>query len=254
MASKKAASGKHAPKLSAATSAPVVQPTAAPLDIFAVLDANALLPARLSDVLMDLSIEGMYEARWSHSIEKEYVRNWSAVNRRLKGKALQAYKATQDYQDDLTKAGKRINAMRSAIGSEALLLGEDDPAQLALVPPKVHKGDKHVAASALILERSLVDGAERLGQCYLVTNNLRHLPVRSMAPLGVTVCTPGAFIDLLCQRDLGAFERALMHTIKSLKAPPMTQSQLLGALHINGAKGAAQCMSAHWQCPIELKV
>lgn len=252
---KKAASGRQVPDSSTAVACFLVaqaQPT--DLDIYAVLDANALLPARLSDVLMDLALEGAYHARWSASIETEYLRNWAAVNKGLKGAALRAYRASPESQTDVLKATQRLNAMRRAIGSQYLLYGEQNPVALAQVPEKVHKGDKHVAASALILERALHDEDEDLGQCYLVSNNLRHLAVRPMAQLGVTVCTPGAFIDLLCTRHPDALERALLRTIRSLKAPPLTPGQMLGALHVHGATSAAQFMSARWQCSVELNV
>lgn len=251
----KAASGRQAPDSSTAVASFLVaqaQPT--PLDMYAVLDANALLPARLSDVLMDLTFESVYQARWTESIETEYLRNWVRVNKGIKGAALLAYRQTSAYQEDLIKATKRLNAMRGAIGSQYRLYGEQHPEALARVPTAVHKNDRHVAAAALILERSLEDEGTRLGECFLISDNLRHLAVEPMGQLGVTVCAPGAFLDIVCIQNPDALERALMRTIQSLKAPPLTRGQMLGALQLHGSKVAPQIMSARWECGIDLNV
>jgi hypothetical protein len=224
------------------------------LDLYAVLDANALLPPRLSDVLMDLTFEGVYQARWTQSIETEYLRNWVRVNKGIKGAALLAYRQTSAYQEDVVKATQRLKAMRGAIGSQYLLYGEQHPEALARVPTAVHKNDRHVAAAALILERSLQDEGARWGECFLISANLRHLAVEPMAQLGVTVCAPGTFLDIVCIQNPDALERALMRTVRSLKAPPLPPEKLLGALQIHGAQVAPQIMSARWECRIDLNV
>ena len=45
----------------------------------AVLDACALLPPRVSDVLFDLALEGLYLPHWTAEIEDEFLRNFQAV-------------------------------------------------------------------------------------------------------------------------------------------------------------------------------
>jgi len=37
------------------------------------------LPPRLSDVMFDLFLMGLFSARWSSEIEQEFVRNWPRV-------------------------------------------------------------------------------------------------------------------------------------------------------------------------------
>ena len=41
----------------------------------AILDACVLLPSRLSDVLFDLMLEGLYFAYWTSGVEAEFLRN-----------------------------------------------------------------------------------------------------------------------------------------------------------------------------------
>ncbi len=45
----------------------------------AVLDTCALLPPRLSDVLFDLALEGLFLPHWTAEIEEEFLRNFQAV-------------------------------------------------------------------------------------------------------------------------------------------------------------------------------
>ena len=45
-----------------------------------ILDACVLLPSRLSDVLFDLMLEGLFFAYWTDEVEAEFLRNWPAVH------------------------------------------------------------------------------------------------------------------------------------------------------------------------------
>jgi len=47
---------------------------------YCVLDANVLLPARLSDVLFDLHAVGLYFPRWTVDIENEFLDHWTKVS------------------------------------------------------------------------------------------------------------------------------------------------------------------------------
>ena len=45
-----------------------------------ILDTCVLLPSRLSDVLFDLMLEGLYFAYWTGDVETEFLRNWPEVH------------------------------------------------------------------------------------------------------------------------------------------------------------------------------
>ena len=51
-------------------------------DTLAVLDACVLLPPRLSDVLFDLYLEGLYLPYWTRKIEDEFLKHWAEVIKR----------------------------------------------------------------------------------------------------------------------------------------------------------------------------
>ena len=44
------------------------------------IPACCLLPSRLSDVLFDLMLEGLYFAYWTGDVEAEFLRNWPQVH------------------------------------------------------------------------------------------------------------------------------------------------------------------------------
>ncbi|MFY0614428.1 MAG: PIN domain-containing protein [Hyphomicrobiaceae bacterium] len=41
----------------------------------AVLDANVLYPAPVRDILMEVAVDGTYQARWTERIHEEWIRN-----------------------------------------------------------------------------------------------------------------------------------------------------------------------------------
>ena len=121
---------------------------------YPILDANALLPPRLADVLFDL--RSLYFPRWTADIEKEFLRNWAQVVKKLKGNELRAYKAAAAHPDDERKAQNRLNAFRNAVGDEYRLVGYDAPHIARRVPSAVDQGDIHVAQAAIWMRHLLV--------------------------------------------------------------------------------------------------
>ena len=71
-----------------------------------VLDACVLLPSRLSDVLFDLTLEGMYFAYWTADVEAEFLRNWPHV-----------------HPDSPKSGAKRLTAFQRATGNGHLITG-----------------------------------------------------------------------------------------------------------------------------------
>ncbi|MGE4243214.1 hypothetical protein [Ramlibacter sp.] len=208
------------------------KPTA-PIQVYGVLDANALLPPRLSDVLFDLQGAGLYKARWSEEIEKEFLRNWGSVV--VKDQAVDARQLKKGAQH-------RLDCYRG-VTEEYEIMGHLRPEILSKVPAEVQANDKHVAAAALQLRAALDEEGES-GEVCLVTNNLRHLAVEQMKALGVEVLTPGAFIDKFAKDDRTA--DAVRKAASDLEDPPYNLDQLLGALVAHGSKAAVKELSKAW--------
>jgi hypothetical protein len=127
----------------------------------AILDVCVLLPSRLSDVLFDLMLEGLYFAYWTSDVEAEFLRNWPQVH------------------PDASKSGaKRLKAFQHATNNAHLVTGYNDAAFMSRVPVRVHKDDRHLVAAALLMVNGLDeedDPAQH--KVMIVSDNTRHLAV-----------------------------------------------------------------------------
>ncbi|MBA4178137.1 MAG: hypothetical protein C0505_16510 [Leptothrix sp. (in: Bacteria)] len=193
----------------------------------AVLDTCALLPPRLSDVLFDLALEGLYLPHWTAEIEDEFLRNFQAVT----GAATSG------------GAARRLGAFRAAARMRHEIFGHMDGSAIARVPAAVDKKDVHVASAALTLARFAEAGVDKV---FLVTANLEDLPPGALAIQGVVTLTPGGFIDALHVADPERVRRALTRTLADLKNPPYTAAELLAALALHGASATVKSLSKAW--------
>lgn len=193
----------------------------------AILDTCILLPPRLSDVLFDLFLEGLYLPYWTKDIEAEFLKNWGNV-----------VKMAPAGSDE-----KRLACFRAAARNRHEVFGYDKNEALRQVPPQVDQKDAHVVSAALVL-RSVADHST--DKIMVITSNFAHMAPKQVEALGVEVIRPGAFIDKLCAAAPKRVEAALNRAISDLKSPPYTQAQLLGALKIHKAAATVRTFSKHW--------
>ena len=208
----------------------------------ALLDTNALLPPRLSDVLFDLCLQGLFTAKWTLDIETEFLRNWPKVVARQRG-ATSAVSAKQAAIEQ-AKARRRLACFKGAV-AEHEVFGYDNPAVPARVPSAVNPGDRHVIAAGLVM----LNYAQELNvsdKVYIVSNNRHHLAAHEVARLGICVVSPGEFIDRLTQLDGTRVGFALERSVSSLENPPYTRQQLLDALLLHGAQKTVQHFASTW--------
>ena len=204
-----------------------------------LLDANVLLPPRLSDVLFDLCLEGLFWARWSADIEAEFVRNWPRV---VAG--VTADISAQQAAGETVKAQRRLDSYKRAVRGHEII-GHGTPTALARVPAAVDVGDKHVAAAALVLrDLALQDNPD--DKVFIVSSNVKHLAVADMKRLGVLVVAPGKFIDSLTRADAARVGLALDRCVNSLKNPHYTRARLLESLQLHGARATARQFASAW--------
>ncbi|MBW8833161.1 MAG: hypothetical protein JF606_28035, partial [Burkholderiales bacterium] len=190
------------------------QPLSPEGDTLVVLDTCALLPPRLSDVLFDLALEGLYLPHWTAEIEAEFLRTFQT--------------ATGAASAD--GGARRLRAFRGAACMRHEVFGHMDPVALDQVPASIDEKDVHVASVALMLARAADLSIDKV---LLVTANLDDLSPAALSGLGVAVLSPGAFIDALHGAAPVRVERALANTITDLKDPPYTTANLLGALALH---------------------
>lgn len=206
-----------------------------------LLDANVLLPPRLSDVIFDLFLQGLFSARWSEDIEREFLRNWPRVVAQVKG-AL----SYQALADERRKAQRRLRCYQGAVRDHEIF-GHDKITVLNRVPALVDPGDRHVAAAALVL-RDYADAGDRV---LIVSSNVKHLAAADMKKQGIEVVRPGPFIDLLTQAAPERVGTALEQSVTSLSNPPYTRRRLLEALRVHQALSTAQYFEAVWRSSLD---
>ena len=189
-----------------------------------ILDTCILLPSRLSDVLFDLMLEGLYFAYWTADVEAEFLRNWPQVH------------------PDASKSGsKRLKAFQRATNNGHLIAGYDGTAFMSRVPAGVHDNDRHLIAAALVMVYGLDEEDDpALHKVMVVSDNTKHLAVADTRALGIEVIKAGAFVDRLFDAVPARVSQAIAKSLSDLTNPPYSKAQLVAALRLHGAKAAAE--------------
>jgi hypothetical protein len=165
----------------------------------AVLDACVLYPAPVRDILLSLAHQGLYHARWSASIQDEWIRNL-LINR-----------------PDLKPEQLRITADKmSRAVPDAMIQGYEPMISTVDLPDSE---DRHVVAAALIGHADAI-----------VTFNLKDFPRAALDPLGLEAQHPDDFIVNQLHLNLPEALKAIKAMRARLQHPPQTITQLLATL------------------------
>ena len=162
----------------------------------AFLDASVLYPVSLRNLLMRLTIDDLYQARWSAHVHDEWIRSVVRDNPHLSIAQLHAVRDAMD-----------VHAEDSLVtGYEHLI------PSLTLPDPD----DRHVLAAAIVGEASVI-----------VTCNLRDFPEDALDPHSIEAQHPDEFIRGLLNVDPAAVIDAVTRQQQRLKSPPVSMPELL---------------------------
>lgn len=154
-----------------------------------LLDACALLPYQLADLLLRLADAEMFEPLWSEQILREVERN-----------LVEKFGVAPD------KASRRLARMRSAFPT-AMVDGYE-----TLVPAMTnHPKDRHVAAAAV-----------RGGAALIVTANLRDFPPESLSQYDLEAVHPDDFLQDQLDLSPEVTIATLVEQRKSYTRPPFS--------------------------------
>lgn len=177
-----------------------------------LLDANVLVPQRLSSLLLTLAEHDLFQPRWSEEILEE-------VERTLVHKL----------GLDPVKAGRRLDAMRRAF-PRAMVTGHED----LQGDPRCDPKDRHVYSAAQV---GFAD--------VLVTFNLSDFPAAATEVDDVAVVDPDAFLLALHDQDLRGVEASIEHEADRMRQPAQKVSDVL-----RGVAGTVPMMANvlhhHW--------
>ncbi|SAG82321.1 Uncharacterised protein [Enterobacter hormaechei] len=164
-----------------------------------VLDACVLYPSFLRDLLIRLELTGLYQPKWSASIENEWQRNLLA-NR-------------TDLTEDQIK--RTATLMNKAV-PDALVTGFE-PLIDSIDLPDVN--DRHVAAAAVRSNAEII-----------VTLNLKDFPAPALDALGIEALHPDDFVMDLFDLNRALVLSAVTTQRSSLRKPPVSVDEYLEAL------------------------
>lgn len=195
-----------------------------------ILDACVLLPSRLSDVLFDLILEGLYFAYWTGDVEAEFLRNWPVV-----------------HPAAAASGPKRLQAFQRATRHGHLITGYSEEVFMSRVAARVQNNDRHLVAAALVMANGLDEEDDAaLHRVLIVSDNTKHLAVADTKKLGIEVMKAGAFLDRLFEADPHRCCQAVSKSLSDLKKPPYSREEMLSALRLHGARTTAAGLAQSW--------
>lgn len=176
----------------------------------ALLDACVLHPMAMADALMSLASAGLYAAKWSRTIEDEWIESIERRRPDLTGKLEyrrdQMREAVLDWEVQET-------AWRSVMGG----LDLPDP------------DDVHVLAAALAGHADCI-----------VTVNLRDFPIEVVGPLGIEIIHPDQFIVAQWDLDQLVAVAAFKRMRARWRKPEAAAEDFAAALERGGLPATAQ--------------
>lgn len=138
----------------------------------ALLDANVLYPAPLRDLLLHLSLNGLFHAKWSNDIHDEWIRNVLKNRPDLKPEQLE-----------------RTRVLMNIAIQDCLIT---DYEQLIPALDLPDPGDRHVLAAAIIGKVDVI-----------ISSNLKDFPRETLAVYGIEIEQPDSFISELIKNEPG---------------------------------------------------
>lgn len=169
----------------------------------ALYDACVLYPAPLRDLLVSLGGIGIFRARWSDRIHKEWIDNLLRERPDLTRKALER---TQELMDKAVL--------------DCLVMNYENLIPSLKLPDK---DDRHVLAAAI---RGRAD--------VIVTMNLKHFPAKVLSEYSLEAQHPDEFVAHLLDLHPGAVCGALHEMRKRLTKPSKTPKEFLNTLERQG--------------------
>jgi hypothetical protein len=164
-----------------------------------VYDACVLYPAPLRDLLMQLAVADLFQARWTDEIQDEWVRN-----------------VLSDRPDIRPASLARCRELMDRHVPDCLVVGYE-----ALIPTLTlpDPDDRHVLAAAIHAQAELI-----------VTFNLGDFPQSVLGGFGIEALHPDEFIGRLWdEHQSGVIAAARLHR-QSLRKPSKTVTEYLATL------------------------
>lgn len=164
-----------------------------------ILDACVLYPSFLRDLLIRLGLTGMYQPKWSATIEDEWQRNLLATRADLTPEQIQ----------------RTATLMNKAV-PDAMII-DFEPLIDSVDLPDVD--DRHVVAAAVRSNAEII-----------VTFNLKDFPASALDAFGIEALHPDDFVMDMFDLNRALVLSAVTTQRSNLRKPPMSVDGYLEAL------------------------
>jgi hypothetical protein len=180
---------------------------------WAFLDASALYPSLLRNILMRLALRDLFRAFWSERVQDEWTR--SVLRDRPHISATSVARTRRLMDDNI---------------EDAIVSGYEHLIDNVTLPDA---DDRHVLAAAI-----------HCGADIIVTANLGDFPSDVLAAHGIEAWHPDGFLLDLFRASPNEVVAALRELRSDLVNPPMTAADLLAALARQGLPASAEALGA----------
>lgn len=177
------------------------------------LDASALYPSLLRNILMRLALRNLFRAFWSERVQDEWTRAVLRDRPHLRPERLERTRRLMDENINDASVGGYEHLI------ETLTLPDAD--------------DRHVLAAAI-----------HCGASVIVTANLRDFPNDVLALHGIEAHHPDAFLFALFKTAPNDVLAALRELRCDFEKPAMTPAALLAAMSRQGLPASADVLAA----------
>lgn len=164
-----------------------------------VLDACVLYPSLLRDLLMRLGIKGLYQPKWTQTIQEEWQRN-----------------LLQNRPDITSEQIKRTGQLMNQAIPDAMVTGYENLIEGINLPDP---DDRHAAAAAI-----------RCNAEVIVTLNLKDFPASRMVDFDIESLHPDEFISDLFDLNHALALQAVAEQRMSMRKPARSVDEYLAAL------------------------
>jgi predicted nucleic acid-binding protein len=169
----------------------------------AFLDACVLYPFSLRDVLIQFSVEGMFQAKWSTQVQSEVIKNVEKYHPTISGRLTRTFQLMEMAVPDF----------HAEPSQETIALVSESSTD-----PK----DVEILAAA-------IDGA-----CtHLVTSNIKDFDIAYGLGRGVAVIHPDEFLEKLIEYNLESAKAGFEAVVSRCKNPPRTKAEYCNALGLS---------------------